>query len=102
MPRRNLKVIPDTEQILNRILYMISKDVSVCEKIQSKKEAKWAALEPEVASKLINYARALKAIIEVQGTQRKKAKKLTDEQLSKLVADTYEAEKLKEVEKLET
>lgn len=97
----NLSKLPDTERILNRILYMISKDVFACEKIQSKKEVRWACLDSETASKLVNYARALKGIIEVQGSQHKKAKKMTDEQLNKAVLELHQAEisKIEEIAK---
>lgn len=80
---------PDIEKILNRILYMISRDVNSCEKIQNKKVPRWSQLEPDIASKLMNYARTLKGIIEIEGNQRKKAKKLTDEQLKEALLELH-------------
>ncbi len=91
--------MPDTELILNRILFMIAKDVSSCEKIQIQKKSRWTALDSETASKLVNYARALKGIIEVQGSQTKRVKKLTDSELNKAIIEIFEAEKAQEATK---
>lgn len=102
MPKQVISRRPDIEKIINRILYMISRDVKSCEKIQNKKEVHWAALDSDTASKLTNYARTLKGIIDIESSQRKKAKKLTDEQLKEALLELHNQDLAREVAKSKT